>query len=176
MPTRNVALFGLLCLIWGLTWVATKAGLQTVPPFLFAGSRFTTAGALIGMALLLRDGSLGLRWADALRLLVVSLFLIAMTYGLLLWGMQFIGSGTAALLELSFTPVALLFFALVLRQEAFSLGRLLVIALGVAGLALLFGPKLSAGTNPLEAWGALATVLAAVAYVWGSVLARPLRW
>ena len=40
-------LFGLLCLIWGTTWLALKIGATAVPPGLFSGLRWTVAGALL---------------------------------------------------------------------------------------------------------------------------------
>ncbi len=36
-------LYGLVCLIWGSTWLAIKFGLEGVPPFLGAGLRFALA-------------------------------------------------------------------------------------------------------------------------------------
>ena len=174
MIQRDNVGFGLMCLIWGVTWVATKAGLQTVPPLLFAGTRFVVAGLLIAAFVALRGESLRFARSDIARLLAVSLLLVTLSYGLLFWGMQFINSGSAALLNLSFTPIALLGFALVLRHETFDAARALVIALGVAGLAILFGPKLMDGSARSEAWGAAATVGAAIVYSWGSVLARPM--
>ena len=174
MAYRDTALFGLMCLIWGLTWVAVKAGIASVPPLFFAGTRFVAAGALIFGYMVVAGHSIRFARTDGPRLVAVSLLLIASTYGLLFWGMQFIGSGTAAMLELSFTPVALLVFALLFRQEQFDVLRASAIGLGIVGLAILFGPKMTGGSSPGEGLGAAATVLAAVVYGWGSVLARPL--
>lgn len=174
MLDRNTALFGLVCLIWGLTLAAAKAGMQTVPPLFFAGSRFTTAGVLIAIYLVIRGERVRFGWAETGRLTVVALLMVTLTYGFLFWGMLFVNSGTAALLEMSFTPVALLAFALLFRQEAFDARRGSAILLGVGGLALLFGPKMTPGPGGWQAVGALATVAAAVVYALGSVLARPL--
>ena len=44
---KNQLRFLMLCGIWGSTWIGTKAGIQVVPPLLFAGTRFTAAGALL---------------------------------------------------------------------------------------------------------------------------------
>ena len=37
---REPAAFAVLCVIWGTTWIAMKAGVDSVPPLLFAGTRF----------------------------------------------------------------------------------------------------------------------------------------
>ena len=174
MLTRETALFCLMCLIWGVTWVAMKAGLAVVPPLFFAGTRFVVAGAVIAALQWLRGGAVVPVRAAWFRMVAVSILLVSLTYGLLFWGMQFVNSGTAAMLEMSFTPVALLGFALLFRHEAFSLSRALAITLGIGGLALLFGPKMTGVGEPMEAVGALATVAAALVYGLGSVLARPL--
>lgn len=47
MTLPPVALFALICGIWGTTWLAIAAGVAVLPPFLFAGSRFLTAGLIL---------------------------------------------------------------------------------------------------------------------------------
>lgn len=42
---KNQLRFLMLCVIWGSTWIGTKAGINVVPPLFFAGTRFTAAGA-----------------------------------------------------------------------------------------------------------------------------------
>ena len=48
------ALYALICLIWGSTWLAIKVSLVGVPPFLGAGLRFLLATTMVGLALGLR--------------------------------------------------------------------------------------------------------------------------
>ncbi|MER8652559.1 EamA family transporter [Mesorhizobium sp. M0586] len=112
---RNTATFLVLCVIWGTTWIGIKAGIATVPPLMFAGTRFTVAGLLILSATRLRGAALPRvakrSWP---RLFVVTLFMIPLCYGPLFWGMLYVDTGTAAVLELSLTPVTLLGFALLL--------------------------------------------------------------
>ena len=45
--SRNAALFALMCLVWGLTWLPIKVGAQHVPPVFLAAARFTIAGVLM---------------------------------------------------------------------------------------------------------------------------------
>ena len=40
-------MFLFLCFVWGTTWLAMKVGIATVPPGLFAGSRWTVAGLVL---------------------------------------------------------------------------------------------------------------------------------
>jgi len=164
----------------GSTWIGTKVGIDVVPPLLFAGSRFTAAGALL-LLFSWRNGEVrGFQVQDCRRFVAVSLLMITLCYGPLFWGMQYIDSGTAAVLEMSLTPIALLCFALLLREERLDLSRILAIALGVSGLIVLFWPSAAAThvAKP-EAFagaslcGAFAVAIAAFTYGYGSVLARP---
>ena len=173
MP-KNQILFCLMCLIWGLTWIALKAGVERVPPLFFAGTRFVAAGLLLYGFLIWKKASLRLARSDLPRVALVTCLLITACYALLFWGTQFINSGTSAMLELSFTPIALLGFALVLREEGFNRARAAAIGLGVGGLVLLFAPKFALGADSNGLRGAVAVVLAAIVYALGSVLSRPL--
>ncbi len=172
--------FGILCLIWGATWIGIKAGVDAVPPLLFAGTRFVTAGMLLLALARCRRECVSIAAQDRLRFLLVSLLMISLCYGPLFWGMQYVNSGTAAVLELALTPVALLFFALLLGDEGIGIRHFVALGLGVAGLALLFGPEALAEATPPEAAsaryvaGAVAVASAAFTYGLGSVVARPL--
>jgi drug/metabolite transporter (DMT)-like permease len=120
--------------------------------------------------------------ADLPRLAAVTLLMISATYALLFWGAQFVSSGLAAILDLALLPVAMLAIAALLGEERFSRVRAAGVALGVAGLLLLFGPQALRGSQPEQGeagtlmWylGGGAIVLSALLYSLGSVLARPL--
>ena len=180
--TRSHALFAAMCLVWGATWVAVKIGLEAVPPVFFAGTRFTAAGAILLGALRWRGAAGRIARADLPRLAAVTLLMIAATYALLYWGAQFVGSGLAAVLDLALMPVALLAIAALLGEERFSPARAAGVALGVAGLLVLFGPQALDDGGPegdaagTAMWlvGGGAIVLSALVYSLGSVLARPL--
>lgn len=152
-----------------------------MPPLVFAGTRFTAAGVLL-LIYALTKGEGAVVWSeDLIRLFAVSIFMITLCYGPLFWGMQYIDTGTAAVLEMSLTPIALLCFALLLREEALGVRRIIAIGLGVAGLIVLFWPSTTVAALPKpEAFpgaslvGGMAVASAAFTYGYGSVLARPL--
>lgn len=180
--TRLHALFVLVCLVWGATWVALKVGTEAVPPVFFAGTRFTVAGVIL-LAALQWQGNVGrIARADLPRLVAVTLLMISATYALLFWGAQYVSSGLAAILDLALMPVALLAISALLGEERFSPARAVGVAFGVAGLLILFGPQALDGGGPEEGaagttmWfiGGGAIVLSTFTYSLGSVLARPL--
>ena len=173
---RSHLLFGLMCLIWGATWIAVKAGIAVVPPSLFAGTRFVVAGALLLLFLRLRGDWLPIFRADLARLTSVTMLMIVATYALLFWGARFVSSGLAAILDLAFMPVALLSVGAILGEDRFTRARVCGVLIGVCGLFILFGPKAFGGDAPAnsrELVGGAAIVLSALVYSVGSVLARP---
>jgi drug/metabolite transporter (DMT)-like permease len=180
--TRSHALFAAICLIWGATWIAVKVGIEAVPPIAFAGTRFTVAGSILLGALWWQGTTSRVARADLPRFAAVTLLMVVATYTLLFWGAQFVSSGLAAILDLAFLPVALLAIGALLGEERFSRARAMGVALGVAGLLVLFGPKtLDGGGHGGGAVGSAlwfaaggAIVLSAFVYSLGSVLARPL--
>ncbi len=174
---RSHLMFGLMCLIWGATWIAVKAGISAVPPVFFAGTRFTVAGALLLLFLGLRGDPLKISLPDLPRLISVMLLMVVATYALLFWGAQFVSSGLTAILDLAFMPVALLSIGVMFGEDRFTYARGIGVAIGIGGLFILFGPKAFGGTaasTTAELLGGSAIVASALTYSVGSVLARPL--
>ena len=173
---QQSALFAAMCLIWGSTWIAMKVGIDAVPPVLFAGTRFMAEGALLVGYLLLTEGQVRFERQDLVRLPLVTLLMVTLAYSLIFWGALHVSSGLAAVIDLSFLPVALLTIGVALGEERFDFRRAAAIALGVVGLAILFAPKVigELGGTMMEVWGGLAIVASAVLYGLGSVLSRPL--
>jgi drug/metabolite transporter (DMT)-like permease len=177
MPlSANLLKFLVLCLVWGLTWIATKVGIGAVPPLLFAATRFIAAGVLVSLWMWQEIYVSKCQKKDVMRLFAASLLMVTLTYGPLFWGMRYVSSGTAGVLEMSLTPIALLGFGIALGQERWSWVNAIAMALGIAGLCILFAPSIKAdqGSGAWSIVGFVAVAWAAVSYAWGSVLARPL--
>ncbi len=172
----QVAAFTVMCLVWGLTWVAMKAGIATVPPLIFAGLRFLAAGSVLVAYCLFRGAALPLGRGDRMRFGAVTALMVVATYGLLFWGMLFVPSGLSAVLDLAVMPMALLLIGASLGEERLDRRRAVAIGIGTVGLLLLFGPKAVAAATgaTAELIGAMAILASSIAYAWGSVLARPL--
>lgn len=173
---RTHALFAAMCLVWGTTWIAVKAGVNAVPPCFFAGTRFVAAGLLLLAWARARGVWRPVPRRDVTRLAAVTLLMVSATYGLLFWGVRFVASGLAAILDLAFMPLALVAIGRLLGEERVTRLQGVGVALGVAGILVLFGPKALAGTagNWVELAGGAAIVASALVYSLGSVLARAL--
>jgi drug/metabolite transporter (DMT)-like permease len=170
--TLNHLLFLAMSLIWGVTWLATKVALAAVPPIFLGAARYVLVSAVLLVAvrgaLPLLTGALGA------RVIVTGLLVNVGTYGLLYWGMQFVASGVAGVVNMSTISLFLFGFAIWFGQERAGLRHLAALVLGIAGLVILFSGKASFGGSDLELWAAAAIVGGSAFYALGSVLSRPL--
>lgn len=160
-----------MSLIWGVTWIATKAGIAVVPPIFFGAVRYIIVSIVLVIAVRgLREVFAG----RALRLIVTGTLVNTGTYAFLYWGMLFVASGVAGVINMSMNPVFLFGFAIFLKQERPSWRHAAALVLGAAGLVILFSNKASFSGSAAELWGAAAVVAASLSYCLGSVLSRPL--
>jgi drug/metabolite transporter (DMT)-like permease len=172
---RQRVFFVVLCVVWGSTFLAMKAGIAVVPPGIFSGTRWTVAGLALLAWRAYRAEPIRFPPHLTLRLLAVALLMITLNATLMLYGLRYVSSGLGAVLSSAVTPIGLLGFSVAMGQERYSHRQAGAIALGIGGLALLFGPKALAGRLDLdELLGAVMILLGGLCYCWGSVLARPL--
>jgi drug/metabolite transporter (DMT)-like permease len=164
-----LAAFAAVYVLWGSTYLAIRYAVQTLPPFLLAGARFTFAGVVLSAFALARGAERPTRtnWKAAA---VVGTLLFPLGNGIVVWAETRVDSGMAALLVATepFWIVLLLW----LRQGVRP--RPLVIAGIVAGFAGLF---ILVGRSPVPGAGAdtLAAALligASLSWAAGSLYAR----
>jgi drug/metabolite transporter (DMT)-like permease len=174
-PSVQRAMFAFICFVWGTTWLAMKIGIATVSPGVFAGLRWSLAGAILLSIRRFRGERVMPPPRLWLRLTFVSILLISMNQVIQLYGLKHITAGLGAVISSALTPLALLVFTVVLGQERFSPRRLGAILLGIVGVLMLFGPAALAGT--LDAWriiGAAGVAVGTLCYTLGSVMTRPM--
>lgn len=146
-----------------------------MPPGLFSGLRWTTAGLVLLAWRVLRgqDNRLSLRLLP--RLLLVSALMVGLNALIQNYGLRLVSSGLAAVISSALTPISLLGFSVLAGQERMSPRQVGATALGVAGIAILFGPKALSGRLDLaQLAGAAGVIAGCLCYTSGSVLSRPL--
>jgi drug/metabolite transporter (DMT)-like permease len=172
-PARLPALvagFAAVYLIWGSTFLGIKFAVETLPPFLMAGSRFVLGGAVIFAVLRLRGAPrpTARGWGVAL---VTGALLLLGGNGLVTWGQQTIPSGRAALIVAT-TPLWMVLIGFFFYRGARPGPRVLLgLAVGFAGAVLLVKPP-GAGGPTGDPWGYLALALSPVAWSAGSLESR----
>jgi drug/metabolite transporter (DMT)-like permease len=169
------AMFAFICFVWGTTWLAMKIGIATVSPGVFAGLRWTIAGAIILAFRKFRGERVAPPPRLVPRLVFVSVLLITINQVIQLYGLKYITAGLGAVISSALTPIALLVFSVGAGQERVSSRQLGAIGVGIVGVATLFGPAAVAGTlNGWEVVGAVFVTIGVLCYTAGSVMTRPI--
>lgn len=159
-----------LWIINGSSFLAIKISIDTIPPLLSAGIRFSIAGSILISAYLIRKEyehereHIGKKqWKDTI-VLAATLFLGGQ--GLLTWGSQFLSSGMTGLLN-STIPLWVAIIAFVLYRRRMTKLTVMGLAAGFGGLMLLIAPSLGGGT--LSPTGVSALLISSVAWAFGSI-------
>jgi len=138
----GVALYTLLCVIWGSTWLVIKVGYGGLGPFNVAAIRFFLAGAVLVPLVPV----LGARWprgrTEWLLVAWVGLVLFAADYGLIYWGEQFLDSGLTAIIFASLPIVSIAFAHVYLPGDRLTVRKVGGALLALMGVAALFGDRL----------------------------------
>jgi len=168
---RDAALFGLLAVLFGGSFVAIKTGLRELPPVLFASLRFDLAAiALLGYVVATRHPSAWLprTSGDLLWIGTAASLLVALNSGLL-----FVGQGAttpaSASVMYGLNPVLAPVFAWWLLGDRLSRVGALGIGVALAGVVLIVQPSPSMFTDA-SAVGQALVLGAAASGALGSVL------
>jgi drug/metabolite transporter (DMT)-like permease len=164
--------YGLMCLIFGTTFLAIKVGIDAgAPPFLFAGTRFFFAGIIVLLAVKVLRGEIGLKTAKRIDILLVGLFMTTIMFGCLYWGERYISSSIAALLAAT-TPIMICIVEWFQgnRESTWMKGCGLLISFIGVGIAVL--PALGVEVTKEALMAVLVILAAEVGNVYGVMKAK----
>ncbi|HEV2800746.1 MAG TPA: EamA family transporter [Pyrinomonadaceae bacterium] len=167
-----VVVWLLLSLIWGSTWLFIKLGLQDLPPFTFAGVRFVVAVAVLGCVIAVRRMSLPRAGRDWLLIALTGVMSFSVNYGLVFWAEQRISSGLAAILQTIIPAFGLVIAHYYLPDERITLWKVCGIALGIAGVGLIFSDQAAVGDGKSALAGSAAIVVGAFCMSFSNVLIK----
>jgi drug/metabolite transporter (DMT)-like permease len=159
--TKLVLCLATVYLVWGSAFVFTKIAVSNLPPALFAGVRFTTAGILLTLIACLYGGDkLPGRTIEWRHVIIAGFFMVFVSNGLNTWAMQYMPSNQSALLNgtSAFWIAGLGVFGR--RGHPLTRSAVLGLVIGFIGAVLMLLPK-----GPLSSKGLLPqmAVLAACA-------------
>lgn len=166
--------FGIIYFIWGANFIAIRFAIDSIPPFLMAGTRFFIAGTFIYIWIRLRG-----EIRPTLRAVIPSvkqgIWLNVLGTGGLVWSEQYIPSGLAAIV-LATVPV----WMIILERESWkrNFSNIYIVAglgTGILGVALLSDYNtLGYLSDNRELFYMGLTVLlgGTVCWAWGSVFTK----
>src|SRR6185295_2762729 len=162
-----------VCVLWGTTYLGIRIALETIPPALVGGLRFTAAGILM-VALLASRGEPVIRASQWGGLALTGVLTICVGNGGVIWAEQWVPSGIAAV-TVATTPFWMIGMD-ALAHDGDPLSTRLVIGLlvGFAGILLLVWPDIATDTAEGHRFllGILALQVACVGWALGSAISR----
>jgi drug/metabolite transporter (DMT)-like permease len=165
-----LAAFGAIYIIWGSTYLAIRYAVETIPPFVMAGTRAIAAGSLLYVFARRRGAAAPTRreWRDAA---IAGGLMLTIGNGAVTWAEMFIPSGVTALL------VALVPLWMVLLEWWRPGGVrpqplvLVGLAVGFGGVALLARSHTHSG-GAVHTWGVMALMAASMGWAMGAIYNR----
>ncbi len=167
--------FGLVYLFWGSTYLAIDIAVQTIPPALMCGLRFSIAGVVMLAVCALTGRTIFYSPQQIARAAVVGLLLLMGGNLTLSYAELAVSSGLAALI-VAITPLWFLVLdSLLLGDHHISRRGKIGLLLGVVGLFVLVWPQLRAGTlGHRELIASISLIGGSFSWALGSVLSK--RW
>lgn len=158
-------------LVWGSTYLAIRFAVESIPPFIMAGTRYLLPGLVLyaWKRLSGEPRPTGRQWLSAA---IVGLFLLLGGNGLVCWAEQHVESGIAALI-VGTEPLWLVLLDSFLRKKLPHWSVLVGLLVGFGGILFLIGPEsLFGGTAHYDAAGMLLLLLATLLWAIGSIYSR----
>ncbi len=122
---------------WGYSWVLMKMGLEYSGPFTFAAWRMIIAA----IAMFVYVKSKSIEWPKREKLpdyAIIGLFQTTLTFGLMLYGMQYVSAGKTSVL-LYTMPIWTVFMVHFYLKERLNTAKWIGVAIGTAGIICILG-------------------------------------
>jgi drug/metabolite transporter (DMT)-like permease len=161
--------FAGVAFFWGTTFMAIKIGVESMPPFLMAGSRHFIGGILICGFFLLKGYPLPNM--EQLKVYTINgVLMLVIGNGLVTWAEMYISSGLAALI-CALTPLSIIAMNAAFGQQKEKLTRKVIIGVLICLIAqvIIFRDNLKELANPQYLLGVVCIVLAIIGWGAGSI-------
>jgi drug/metabolite transporter (DMT)-like permease len=166
----NLALYTLLCLIWGSTWLVIKVGYGGLGPFNVAALRFLVAGVVFVVLIPLFRARWPRGTAEWTLVTFVGLVLFGVDFGLIYWGEQFLDSGLTAILFATLPLITILAAHVYLAGDRITPRKFGGTMLAFLGVVALFGENVR--IDPSKAWPMVAIVVSAACAAFAGIATK----
>src|SRR5215213_4083903 len=167
-----IAAFAAVYIFWGSTYLAIKYAIETLPPFLMAGSRFVFAGVILMIWARFTKEYEKPKAAHWKTSFIVGTLLLLGGNGGVVFAEHYISSSLAALLVATEPFWIVLLSWLWLKGTRPNLKTILGIAVGFFGVWLLINGQTTNDTSnigSMQFFGTIAVMLAALSWATGSI-------
>lgn len=171
MKLRIAASMLAIYLIWGSTYLAIRFAIETIPPFIMAGTRYLLPGLLLFIWRRLAGDPAPTRrqWIAGT---IVGLFLLLGGNGILSWAEQRVDSGVAAVI-IATTPIWMVLLNAFQTRKMPGWQVIVGLLTGFGGIVVLIGPENLFGLHPhYDMTGMGILLVAALLWAIGSIYSK----
>src|SRR6058998_409532 len=174
-PTKIwiIVAFAALYLIWGSTYLGIRFAIETIPPFLMAGTRFLIAGVIM-YAIAWSQGIGKSTWRNWRTSLIIGACLLRGGNGGVTRSEKYIDSGLAALI-VAIVPIYIVVLGWMTGMAPKPTPIMwLALVGGFVGVGILFGPALHFSSNDARHPAIGISILLVSSFIWsvGSLYSR----
>lgn len=164
--------YGVMCLIFGTTFLAIKVGVDAgIPPFFFGGTRFLAAGIAVGLFMYCRKKPIRLPRTQVIDALYVGVMMTTALFAALYWGEQYISSGLAALFAAA-TPALIALIQWYKKENELAVVQKAGLVIGFTGVALAIFPSVVVADNAWAVWAIIAILAGELCAAMGAVRSK----
>ncbi len=145
---------------------------QEIPPLTLSFLRALVALPMAYTAMRLYNCALPNRLADVMPAVFAGVLLVAIPFAAIAWGQQYIPSGLGGILYSTMPLFTIIFAQFLTADERITVGKLLGIAVSIAGVTFVIGPSVLLGGLQSQLIGQLVTLVAPISYALGTVYVR----
>lgn len=167
---KLVAAFAAVYIIWGSTYLGIRFAIETLPPFLMAGVRFLSAGAILFSFSKFKSRTpiTLTHWKSAF---IIGALLLLGGNGGVVWAEQFVPSGLTAVLVAT-VPIWVVTISFLKKDAVKPNGKTVAgVLLGFAGLIFLVNPFNLQGGD-VNLYGAAAILIATISWAFGTIYTK----
>lgn len=160
-----------ICILWGTTYLAIRIGVESLPPMLFAGSRWILAGVIFLIYLKIKKINLPSR-NEIIHLAIPGILMIGIANGFVVVAEQWVSSGLTSLL------IATLPFWVVGLESALPLGirinvKIVIgMLLGLGGVLIIFWNEIQNLFQPNYLLGVLLLLATVITWAMGTLYSK----
>ncbi|WP_121352488.1 DMT family transporter [Flavisolibacter nicotianae] len=167
---RAVFALGVVCFLWGTTWVASKEGVRHMPALQLAGLRQSIGGLLYVLFFVSKGASFpkGKEWGP---IVVLGLLNFTLSNGLSTWGVKFISAGLGAIIG-SIFPLWLVVIHFFGSRSTMNRRTILGLVLGFFGICVIFYEHLQDFFDPQFRFGILLSLISTWSWAFGTLYTK----
>jgi drug/metabolite transporter (DMT)-like permease len=169
--TTDLALLGVLAVLWGASYTFIKIGVETIPPVTFIAARTLIAGGILFA--IIRWRGLAVPWDAATwrRFAFQACLNSVVPFTLIAAAERSVDAGLATILNSTSPIFTFLLTALITRHEPVTARKLLGVGAGIVGIGLIVGMEALGGLGQ-QVWAQLAIIIATVSYAGAAIFGR----